>query len=256
MDRSERHRHRTLWVGLAAAGLLSLSSHALAKPKARRPEPPPPAAAAPEPAAVDAESKPLAAADGEAAAPPSVNVTPVTESPDSTKPSEPPAADTEEVSGLQTELSSLMDELVQARTRAALLGKTLFKTVTRVYLQNLAGDDAVLSKVVLKLDGAPIYRGDSAALRGDEARQVFEGFIAPGPHVLTAELEVSSRNDAAYGYSLRESYKFQALRDKRNELSLSLRDDSDVASEFPDEQDGEYDVRMRLRVRTKELKEE
>ena len=65
--------------------------------------------------------------------------------------------------------------------------------------------------------------------------------------MLTAELEVSSRNDAAYGYSLRESYKFQALRDKRNELSLSLRDDSDVASEFPDEQDGEYDVRMRLR---------
>jgi hypothetical protein len=67
---------------------------------------------------------------------------------------------------------------------------------------------------------------------------------------------VASRNDAAYGYSLRETYKFQAIRDKRNELSLSLRDDSDVASEFPDEQDGEYDVRMRLRVRTKELKEE
>jgi hypothetical protein len=258
MERSERRclLHRTLWVGLAAASLLSLSSHALAKPKARRPEPPPPAAAAPQPLAIDAESKPLTVAEGEAAAPPAVNITPVSDSTEVAKSNESPGADPEQVSGLQTELSSLMDELVQARTRAALLGKTLFKTVTRVYLQNLAGDEAVLTKVVLKLDGAPIFRGDSAALRGDEARQVFEGFIAPGPHVLTAELEVSSRNDAAYGYSLRESYKFQALRDKRNELSLSLRDDSDVASEFPDEQDGEYDVRMRLRVRTKELKEE
>jgi hypothetical protein len=260
MERSEHRgpRRRHTWVALLVSCLVGLSSHALAKPKARRSEPQPPPAASPrsaeaEPAPSDTESKPVPAP--EEATPAALSVTPVAESGGKSKESEPPAAD-EQVSGLQTELSALMDELVQARTRAALLGKTLFKTVTRVYVQNLAGDDAVLSKVVLKLDGAPIFRGDSAALRGDEARQVFEGFIAPGPHVLTAEIEVSSRTDAAYGYSLRESYKFQALRDKRNELSLVLRDDSDVASEFPDDQDGEYDVRMRLRVRTKELNDE
>lgn len=196
-----------------------------------------------------------ARADDEPAAP---SGTPAEEAPPAAAPANEAskAADAEEVSGLQTELSALMDELVQARTRAALLGKTLFKTVSRVYVQNLTGDAAVLSKVVLKLDGAPIYRGDSAALRGDDSRQVFEGFIAPGPHVLTAEIEVASRDDSAYGYSLRESYKFQALRDKRNELSLQIRDDSDVAREFPDDQDGEYDVRMKIRVRTKELKDE
>jgi hypothetical protein len=252
MDRSH------LWLGLLVAGLLGWAPHAFAKPKTRRPEPPPTAAATrssePEPASPDTESKPVVA-EGDEEKPAAPSVTPVAEStPEpAAKSSEAPTADTEEVSGLQTELSSLMDELVQARTRAALLGKTLFKTVTRVYLQNLAGDDAALSKVSLKLDGAPIFRGDSAILRGDDSRQVFEGFIAPGPHVLTAEIEVSSRSDAAYGYSLRESYKFQALRDKRNELSLILHDDSDVASEFPDDQDGEYDVRMRIRVRTREL---
>jgi hypothetical protein len=257
MDRSEHRglRPRCVWAGLLVACVLGLSSHALAKPKTRRPEPPPPAAAQPEAAPVEPESKPEPAPEPDEAKPAALSVTPVAEAAEP-KSTEGPAADAEQVSGLQTELSALMDELVQARTRAALLGKTLFKTVTRVYVQNLAGDDAVLSKAVLKLDGAPIFRGDSAALRGDESRQVFEGFIAPGPHVLTAELEVSSRTDAAYGYSLRESYKFQALRDKRNELSLVLRDDSDVASEFPDEQDGEYDVRMRLRVRTKELNEQ
>jgi hypothetical protein len=255
MDRSRRKRW--LWIGLAAAGVLNLSSHALAKPKARKPEPPPAAAAAPEPAAADANASPAAEPSAEPPpAAPAVSVTPAAETPEPPNEPEPPASDSGEVSGLQTELSALMDELVAARTRAALIGKTLFKTVTRVYVQNLAGDDAILSKVVLKLDGAPIFRGDAAAIRGDEARQVFEGFIAPGPHVLTAELEVANRNDAAYGYSLRETYKFQAIRDKRNELALSLSDDSDVASEFPDEQDGEYDVRMRLRVRTKELKEE
>jgi hypothetical protein len=252
MDRSQ------LWVGMLVAGLLGSVTPAWAKPKTRRPEPPPRAAAAranePPPVSSDAESTPLAAGEGDAENAAALSVTPVAETARvAATSSGPPAADSEEVPGLQTELSTLMDELVQARTRAALLGKTLFKTVTRVYLQNLVGDDAALSKVSLKLDGAPIFRGDSAILRGDESRQVFEGFIAPGPHVLTAEIEVSSRSDTAYGYSLRESYKFQALRDKRNELSLVLHDDSDVASEFPDDQDGEYDVRMRIRVRTREL---
>jgi hypothetical protein len=250
---------RSIWAFVLLACAAGLSSPAFAKPKNRRSEPPPPPAAAahtpePEPESNAPDSKPVSGSEADDAKPSALTVTPAQPG-EQPKASGPPAADTEQVSGLQTELSGLMDELVQARTRAALLGKTLFKTVTRVYLQNLAGDDAILSKVVLKLDGAPIFRGDSAALRGDESRQVFEGFIAPGPHVLTAEIEVSSRDDAAYGYNLRESYKFQALRDKRNELSLVLKDDSDVASEFPDEQDGEYDVRMRLRVRTKELSE-
>jgi hypothetical protein len=257
MDSSFR-QHRVSWAGLLLLVLVvaTWGEPALAKPKARRPElAPAPAAAPREPAPppVETESKPLSAAEGDEEKS-AVSVAAVAETSEPA-PGPQTTADTERASGLQTELSALMDELVQARTRAALLGKTLFKTVTRVYVQNLAGDDAVLSKIVLKLDGAPIFRGDSTAIRGDEARQVFEGFIAPGPHVLTAEIEQNSRTDAAYGYSLRESYKFQALRDKRNELELVIRDSSDVASEFPDEQDGEYDVRMRLRVRTKDLNE-
>lgn len=249
-----------LWAGALAIACAGLASPALAKPKAKKIEISTPAPAARSTTAesepIHTEVKPLTAADGDEAKPPALNVTPAAETPEAAAEAPKPEANDEQVSGLQTELSTLMDDLVQARTRAALIGKTLFKTVTRVYVQNLSGDDATLAKIVLKLDGAPIFRGDAAALRTDESRQVFEGFIAPGPHVLTAEIELNSRNDAAYGYSTRESYKFQALRDKRNELSLQLRDSSDIASEFPDDQDGEYDVRMRLRVRTKELKEE
>jgi hypothetical protein len=74
--------------------------------------------------------------------------------------------------------------------------------------------------------------------------------------VLAAELEQSSKRDAAYGYSLHESYRFQVVRDKRSELTLIVDDDSDLADDFPDDAEGEYDVRMKLRVRTKNLNEE
>jgi hypothetical protein len=170
------------------------------------------------------------------------------------EPPAPPGA--EKLAELRSEVSALIDDLVQARARAALLGKSLFKTQVRVSVQNLAGPDPVLAKIILKLDGAPIYRGDAAALGGDDARKVFESFLAPGAHVLSAEIEQRSRDDAAYGYTLHESYRFQALREKRSELTLILDDDSDLASEFPDDAAGEYDVRIKLRVRTRDLKDD
>ncbi|HKP60926.1 MAG TPA: hypothetical protein VJV78_29555 [Polyangiales bacterium] len=250
-----------VWAGVFALSLLLLSLPAAAKPKQKKVEagvsgsatlrvdqaapqqpepgdslPPPPAAEEPTPPAASPAAQPSAAQPA----------------PAETK----PAVDPEQLASLQSELSTLMDDMVQARTRAGLIGKTLFKTLIRVNVQNLVGDDTALAKIVLKLDGAPIFRGDGASMRGDDARQVFEGFVAPGPHVLSAELEQNSKNDQAYGYTLRESFKFQALRDKRNELSLTLRDSSDMASDFPDDQDGEYDIRMRLRARTRELNDE
>jgi hypothetical protein len=259
MTRVMRRVERGVWAGLCALCLLALALPASAKPKQRKQD----AAASgsatlrveqAEPAKAEPADPPPTAAEDQP--PPAANPAPPPSAAESAPgPAETPV-DAEQLASLQSELSTLMDDLVQARTRAGLIGKTLFKTLIRVHVQNLVGDDTALAKIVLKLDGAPIFRGDAASMRGDEARQVFEGYVAPGPHVLSVELEQNSRSDQAYGYTLRESYKFQALRDKRNELSLTLRDSSDMASEFPDDQDGEYDVRMRLRARTRELNEE
>jgi hypothetical protein len=164
------------------------------------------------------------------------------------------SAATEQLASLRNDVATLIDDMVQARARAALLGKTLFKTRLRLRVQNLAGPNPVLANIVLKLDGAPVFRSDGTAFRGDDARQVFEGFVAPGPHVLMVELEQrhsGGQADGAYGYTLHDSYRFQALREKQSELTLILDDDSDLAEEFSDSASGEYDLRVKLRVRTR-----
>jgi hypothetical protein len=253
-------------VGLA----LLLSAPAYAKPKAKavRVAAPAPAvngsgnvaadggSAAPEPATMPANNARPIPEKSEPAVLPKSEPAAETKPPEQPPNPEPAAADSGKLAELRADVAGLVDEMVEARTRVALLGKTLFKTQLRVKIQNLAAPDPVLGKVVLKLDGAPIYHGDGAALSGDDAHQVFQGFIAPGAHVLAAELEQSSKRDAAYGYSLHESYRFQVVRDKRSELTLIMDDDSDLADDFPDDAQGEYDVRMKLRVRTKNLNEE
>ena len=148
-----------------------------------------------------------------------------------------------------------MDDLVQARARVALLGKSLFKTRVRVKLDNRAAPEQVAVRIALWLDGAPIWSGDGSALHEQE-RALFDGFAAPGPHLLMVEVEQRAREDEAYRYTLRESYRFMVVPEKRTDMVLVLDDDSDMAKEFPDDQEGEYDVRTRLKVQAVGLNEE
>lgn len=271
-------------LGLCGA-LLCVACPVSAKPKAKAPPPAatpaavgdaPGAPASASPAPADVAHAP--AAEGGAAPEPAAPVAAATAAPaaatgheqDSAaqgstaadpaaaSSSEPkrPQLSAEKLAALRADTSQLIDEMSQARAKAALLGKTLFKTQLRLKLQNLAAPDPRLIKVVLKLDGSPVFTGDGATLSGDDARQVFEGFIAPGRHVLTAELEQQSREDATFGYDLHDTYNFKAQRDKLSELTLIVDDDSDMASDYPDDGDGEYDVRLKLRVRTKNIGEE
>jgi hypothetical protein len=194
----------------------------------------------PEPAAPSAKPEPAepAAAPAADAAPP----------PDTTQPDP-------EVASLQQELAQVMDDLVQARARVALLGKSLFKTRVRVRLDNRAADSQTAVRIALFLDGAPIWTGDGAALR-DPKQNLFDGVAAPGPHVLGLEIEQRARGDDAYRYTLRDNYHFNVLRERRTDLTLILDDDSDIAEDFKDDDEGEYDVRTKLEVHAAALNEE
>ena len=164
-----------------------------------------------------------------------------------------PTADLPDLGPLRADFATLMDELVQARSRIAVLGNQLFRTKVRVLVENRA-DDAVLASFALRLDGAPIFRADGPI--GEEGRQVFEGFAAPGPHELTIEAEQRARENDTYRYLQRGRYRFEVVQGKVTEITLVLDDDSDIAEDFEDDGEGEYDVSTRVRVATRDLESE
>jgi hypothetical protein len=242
---------------LALCGALAISASADAQARKRR--------NGDKPASRDTAAEPAATPTPEdpapAAAPPPVadasplSVTPAAEPTPAPAPEPAPAADeaaAQDAQAVREELSTVMDSLVSARARAALLGKSLFKTRVRVQLVNDAADDQVLGKVALLLDGNPIYRGDGSALNPEGAK-LFEGYAAPGPHVLTVEIEQRSREDDAYRYSQTSSLRFVVPRGTLTDLKLVLDDDSDIAEDFKDDDEGEYDVRLRLEVEARPL---
>ncbi len=144
----------------------------------------------------------------------------------------------------------LMADIAALRSRVAAVTTTLFSSKLRV-LVGVEGDDARVASFRVTLDEGVIY---AAADRfgGDEPQVVYEHAVAPGHHMLGVEIErYDARNRA---YRTYQSSKFAVVvpESQRLEASFRIEDDSDMADEFPDDQDGEYDLRVRLRAQVVE----
>ena len=202
----------------------------------------PPASPFEEPAEEAAEGEPPA--EGEAA------TEPATEQPSAQFDPGPAPPD---LSPIRDDYVALMDDLVQARSRVHALGSELFRTRITIDLQDRTGDGTNLARLVVRLDGAPVFQTDGAVEGGDDGREVFSGALAPGPHVLRLEIEQRASADDAYRYTLQEDFRFQVARERLSEVTVVLEDDSDMASSFPSGGEGRYEVRTRMRVATRAL---
>lgn len=250
---------------LATMVLGSLPGDADAQRRRRRRRPPrteqvqPP----PEPEEPEAETppadgdtpapNPFDEASAEAEAEPPAEADPAAEP--STTPIETldPGPTPPDISPIRADYVSLMDDLVQARMRVHALGNELFRTRIDVDLQDRTGDTVSIARMVVHLDGAPIFQSDGPVERAEQGRELFTGALAPGPHVLTLEVEQRARDDAEYRYTLRESFRFQVIRERLSEVTLILEDSSDIARSFPAGGEGRYEVRTRVRVATRAL---
>ena len=158
-----------------------------------------------------------------------------------------------DVTPIRTDFVALMDDLVQARMRVSALGAELFRTRISVQLQDRTSGNVAMARMVVHLDGAPVHQSEGAVEGASAGTNIFSGALAPGPHVLTIEVEQRAREDDAYRYSLRESFRFQVVRERLSEVTLILEDGSDMARSFPAGGEGSFNVTTRMRVATRAL---
>lgn len=165
----------------------------------------------------------------------------------------PTAPAAPDVSALSTELSEVLDELIQARSRASVLAKSLFRTRIDINVLRRA-DDQQLLHVKLALDGVPVHESNGSSLAGSEAH-LFSGYIAPGVHEISLEISEQSKENATYSYTRAERFRIETKKDTNTQVDVVLRDDSDMAEELPEGDDGKYDVSTRVRVTPVKVKD-
>lgn len=141
----------------------------------------------------------------------------------------------------------LLASIAALRSRIAAVTTTLYSSKLRVVF-SAEGDEAQIASLKVTLDDGVVYVAPER-FSAEEPRVVYEHAVAPGHHVIGIEIE---RHDVR-GRKFRtfQSSKFTVIvpESKQLEADVLLEDDSDMGEEFPDSEDGEYELGARLRAR-------
>jgi hypothetical protein len=277
-------RRRSLLVALALATSVSAANaappkkapvaarapkaRAAAKPPAHAAEHGPPAAAAPPddaspyaaaaapaPAApvvaAPAEGAPLAPASGDAKLDEPPPKTTVAEGPRVSPLNPAPPESPKSAPGPgPADLDRLIADIATLRARVAALTTSLFSSKLRVYVHT-AGDDARVQAFVVTLDDGVVFRADPGFMADDE-KVVYEHAVAPGSHVVGIEIERQDARGATFRTWQTTRFAIQVPERKVLEAIVVVEDHSDMADDFPDDQDGKYKLAVRLRAKVAE----
>jgi len=143
--------------------------------------------------------------------------------------------------------NKLLGDIAALRSRVAAMTTTMFASKLQVIVETDDSSDARITSFNVTLDDGVIYSAPKNFSAEDE-RTVYEHAVAPGHHVIGVDVE---RYDVrGKEYQTWQSSKFSVVvpEGKRLSAHLQLEDDSGMAADFPDDQDGEYDLRVRLRA--------
>jgi hypothetical protein len=147
-------------------------------------------------------------------------------------------------------LDQLMADIATLRARVAALTTSLFSSKLRVSVHT-EGDDARVTAFVVTLDDGVVFRGD-AGFVADDQKVVYEHAVAPGSHVIGIEIERQDARGPAFRTWQTTRCAIRVPERKTLDATVVLDDDSDMGSDFPDDQDGEYELGVRLRAKVRD----
>ena len=159
-----------------------------------------------------------------------------------------PAGDSD-VDSLRQEYLSLRDELFKSRARANAVASQLYSTRIQIKLTYTSGRYYNPSKAVIRLDGAAIYENATGGIAGDDGIR-FEGFIAPGRHLITFHVEATGKDDDSFTSTTESQIVVKAVAGKDLLIAAKARDSGDIAYEWKRSERGSYGLGIDVAVRT------
>lgn len=253
-------RHRliaTMIVALVPALVIAAprgkkkKSRSKAKPEtvepAPAPEPTP--APAPEPAKgsaspADAPPSPAPQTPGAGSAAGSAEPKVTSEEPPETK----PAGDAD-VDALRQEYLTLRDELFKSRARANTVASQLYSTRIQIKLTYTTARFYNPAKATIRLDGASVYENATGGIATDDGIR-FEGYVAPGRHVITFRVEATGKDDDTFVSTTEASVVVKAVPDKDLLVTAKAKDSGDIAYEWKRKEKGSYGLGIDVSVKT------
>ena len=145
------------------------------------------------------------------------------------------------------EYDKLLGDIAALRSRVSAVTTTLFASKVRVVIET-RGSDARVANFNVTLDDGVVFTAPERFIADDE-RTVYEHSVAPGHHVLGVDVERFDTRNKEYRTWQSSRFSIVVPESKLVDAHLIIQDNSDMGADFPSDQDGQYDLRVRLRAR-------
>lgn len=166
-------------------------------------------------------------------------------------PREATDAEAVDVDALRKEYEGIRERLFTSRARAAVVGDALYSSQLRIHLKHASGRFWAVRRATIRLDGANVYDDTQGAIVGDDAPR-FEGFVAPGRHVVTIRIEAVSRDDDRITTTTEDSFTIDVPQKKLVLVRAKAADDGDMGWSWKRKAKGSYALRLDVRVEARE----
>jgi hypothetical protein len=167
------------------------------------------------------------------------------------EPAEPGAVD---VDGLRQEYLKLRDELFKSRARAATVASQLYSTKLTIDLVYTTARYYTIGRATIRLDGANVY-DDVDGTIGKDAAPRFEGFVAPGRHLVQIRIEAVGKDDDRFTSVIDDTFTIQAPAGKDVTLVAKARDGGDIPYAWKKKEAGSYSLVLDVKVNTQKRPE-
>lgn len=202
-------------------------------------------------ASASASSSSAAAAASVVVAPPVPSGTPavgsVALSPLTPRPDEAPPVKAEASTKPSASYDELMAEITDLRARVGVIANAVWKSHISVSLR-ATGSHAEIAAAKLLLDGAQVWTLPKG-LTFDDAKPIFDGGVAAGLHAVSLEIERRDDRDPTFRTIQRTTATVVVPQGKTVQIEARVDDDSDMGDDFASDGSGEYDVRLRMKVK-------
>ncbi len=197
------------------------------------PTPPEPTAPTPtEPADAGSAAAPVTTAPATPAPPPPT--------PAPTEPKiEASATNEPDVDALRQEYLGLRDELFKSRARANTIASQLYSTRMSIKLTYTTARFYNPTKVSIRLDGASVYDDATGAIAKDDGTR-FDGYVAPGRHVITYRVEAAGKDDDSFTSTTETQLVVKAVAGKDLVVAGKAHDTGDIAYAWKRGESGSY----------------
>lgn len=174
---------------------------------------------------------------------------PATPEATSTTPEIASSAELVDVDALRQEYLQLRDELFKSRARASTLSSQLYSTKISIRFAFTSGRHYGVNRATIRLDGAAIFDDSEGAVANDDALR-FEGYVAPGKHLLTFRIEATGKDDDRFTSAQEAQIALQAVAGKDLVVAAKAKDGGDIAYAWKRGEKGSYGLGIDVSVKT------